>query len=85
MGLLKRTVSSKNKEIFSMLCESLVISVLEYACPVWSPSKRMVKKKKKMRMAVSGGMLQDSCLDYRDRGDHFKLLGLKNLANTKKH
>ena len=37
------------------------------------------------RMAVSGGMLQDSCLDYRDRGDHFKLVGLKNLPNTKKH
>ena len=37
------------------------------------------------RMAVSGGMLQDSCLDYRDRGDHFKLVGLKNVANTKKH
>ena len=37
------------------------------------------------RMAVSGGMLQDSCLDYRDRGDHFKLVGLKDLANTKKH
>ena len=37
MGLLKRTVGSKNREIFSMLCESLVISVLEYACPVWSP------------------------------------------------
>ena len=78
MGLLKRTVCSKNREIFSMLCESLVISVLEYACSVWSPSKRM---------AVSGGMLQDSCLDYRNRGDHFKLVGLKKLAknNTKKH
>ena len=28
VGLLKRTVGSKNREIFSMLCESLVISVL---------------------------------------------------------
>ena len=23
--------------------------------------------------------------DDRDRGDHFKVVGLKNLANTKKH
>ena len=36
-GPTKVTVGSKNREIFSMLCESLVISVLEYACPVWSP------------------------------------------------
>ena len=36
-----------------------------------------------MRMAVSGGMLQDSCLDYRDRGDHFKLLGLKKKGQYK--
>ena len=37
LGLLKRTVGSKNKEIFSMLYKSLVRLILEYACPVWSP------------------------------------------------
>ena len=37
LGLLKRTVGSKNKEIFSMLYKSLVRPILEYACPVWSP------------------------------------------------
>ena len=37
VGLIKRTVGSKNKEIFSMLYKSLVKPVLEYACPVWSP------------------------------------------------
>ena len=35
--VLKRTVGSKNKEIFSMLYKSLVRPILEYACPVWSP------------------------------------------------
>ena len=37
VGLIKRTVGSKNKEIFSMLYKSLVKPILEYACPVWSP------------------------------------------------
>ena len=35
LGLLKRTVGSKNKDIFSIL--SLVRPILEYASPVWSP------------------------------------------------
>ena len=37
VGLIKRTVGSKNKEIFSMLYKSLVKPILEYECPVWSP------------------------------------------------
>ena len=37
VGLLKRTVGSKNREIFSMLYKSLVRQILEYASPVWSP------------------------------------------------
>ena len=37
VGLLKRTVGNKIKEIFSMLYKSLVRLILEYACPVWSP------------------------------------------------
>ena len=37
LGLLKRTVGSKNKDIFSNLYKSLVRPILEYACPVWSP------------------------------------------------
>ena len=37
VGLLKRTVGSKNRESFSMLYKSLVRPILEYACPVWSP------------------------------------------------
>ena len=37
LGLLKRTVGGKNKEIFTMLYKSLVRPILEYACPVWAP------------------------------------------------
>ena len=37
LGLLKRTIGGKNKEIFSMLYKSLVRPILEYASPVWSP------------------------------------------------
>ena len=37
LGLLKRTVGSKNKDIFSILYKSLVRLILEYASPMWSP------------------------------------------------
>ena len=37
LGLLKRTVGIKNKDIFSNLYKSLVRPILEYTCPVWSP------------------------------------------------
>ena len=37
LGLLKRTVGGKNKDIFSILYKTLVRPILEYACPVWSP------------------------------------------------
>ena len=37
LGLLKRTVGSKNREIFSVLYRSLVRPLLENASPVWSP------------------------------------------------
>ena len=36
VGVLKRTVGSKNREIFSLLCKSLVRPISEDACPVWS-------------------------------------------------
>ena len=42
LGLLKRTVGSKNRDIFSVLYRSLVRRLLEYASPVWSPF--LVKK-----------------------------------------
>ena len=37
LGLLKRTVGSKNNEIFSIFYNTLVRPILEYASPVWSP------------------------------------------------
>ena len=37
MGLLKRNVGPGNKEVFSRLYKALVIPILEYAVPLWSP------------------------------------------------
>nr|XP_058945466.1 uncharacterized protein LOC131773528 [Pocillopora verrucosa] len=37
LGLFKRTVGSKNKDIFSNLYKTLVRPIFEYACLVWSP------------------------------------------------
>ena len=37
LGLIKRTIGSVNKEIFSTLYKTLVRPILEYASPVWCP------------------------------------------------
>ena len=37
VGLLKRNVGPGNKEVFSRLYKALVIPILEYAVPLWSP------------------------------------------------
>ena len=37
MGFLKRNVGPGNKEVFSRLYKALVIPILEYAVPLWSP------------------------------------------------
>ena len=37
LGLIKRTIGSVNKEIFSTLYKALVRPILEYASPVWCP------------------------------------------------
>ena len=37
MGFLKRNVGPGNKEVFSRLYKVLVIPILEYAVPIWSP------------------------------------------------
>ena len=37
LGLIKRTIGSANKEIFSTLYKALVRPILEYASPAWCP------------------------------------------------
>ena len=37
LGLLKRSVGGKNREIISTLYKTLVRLIVKYACPVWSP------------------------------------------------
>ena len=37
VGFLKRNVGAGNKEVFSHLYKALVIPILEYAVPLWSP------------------------------------------------
>ena len=59
VGLLKRTVGSKNGEIFSMFCKSLVRPLLEYTCPVWSPylvkDKMAIEKVKRRASRIARG------------------------------
>ena len=37
VGFLKRNVGPGNKEVFSRLYKALVIPILEYTVPLWSP------------------------------------------------
>ena len=37
VGFLKRNVGAGNKKVFSRLYKALVIPILEYAVPLWSP------------------------------------------------
>ena len=37
VGFLKRKVGPGNKEIFSRMYKALLIPILEYAVPLWSP------------------------------------------------
>ena len=57
LGLLKRTVGSKNKEIFSMLYKPLVRPILEYACPVWSPHSVTIQD-----MHIPGSVSPMTCI-----------------------
>ena len=37
VSFLKRNVGAGNKEVFPRLYKALVIPILEYAVPLWSP------------------------------------------------
>ena len=53
IGLIKRTIGSVNKKIFSTLYKALVRPILEYASPVWCPYlvKNLVLLEKVQRRA----------------------------------
>ena len=70
LGLLKRTVSSKNKEIFSTLYKSLVRPILACACPVWSPHlvKDILAIEKEQRRTSRIALGQKPCeMPYEER------------------
>ena len=71
VGLQKRTVGSKNREIFSMLYKSLVRPILEYAFPVWSPYlvKDSLALEKVRRRALRIALSQKLCkMSYEEWG-----------------
>ena len=37
LGIIKRSIGTNNRDVFSQLYKSLVRPILEYAAPVWSP------------------------------------------------
>ena len=85
LGLLKRTVGSKNKEIFSMLYKSLVRPILEYACPVWSPHlvKDILAIEKVQRRASRIALGQKPCeMPYEER---CKLLNWNSLQHRREY
>ena len=57
LGLIKRTIGSANKEIFSTMYKALVRPILEYASPIWCPYlvKDIVLLEKVQRKSFSIG------------------------------
>ena len=70
LRLLKRTVGSKNKDIFSILYKSLVRPILEYASPVWSPHLAKdiheIEKVKRRASRIALGQRKQE-MEYEDR------------------
>ena len=83
LRLLKRTVGSKNKDIFSILYKSLVRPILEYASPVWSPhlAKDIHEIEKVQRRAsrIALGQRKQE-MEYEDRCKILKWNSLERKA-----
>ena len=60
LGIIKRSIGTNNRDVFSQLYKSLVGPILEYAVPVWSPYliKDIVALGKAQRRASRLGLRQ---------------------------
>ena len=85
LGLLKRTVGSKNREIFSILYRSLVRPLLEYASPVWSPylvkDKRAIESIQRRASRIALGQKRRE-MSYEERCE---LLGWSTLERRREY
>ena len=85
LGLLKRTVGSKNREIFSILYRSLVRPILEYASPVWSPylvkDKRAIESIQRRASRIALGQKRRE-MPYEERCE---LLGWSTLERRREY
>ena len=85
LGLLKRTVGSKNREIFSILFRSLVRPILEYASPVWSPylvkDKRAIESIQRRSSRIALGQKRRE-MSYEERCE---LLGWSTLERRREY
>ena len=84
-GLLKCTVSSKNREIFSVPYRSLVRPILEYASLVWSPfflnDKLAIESVQRRASRIALGQKRRE-MSYEKR---CKLLGWSTLERRREH
>ena len=83
LGLIKRTIGSVNKEIFSTLYKALVRPILEYASPAWCPYlvKNIVLLEKVQRRASRLALGQGRGeMSYEDR---CKLLRWSHLTDRR--
>ena len=85
LGFLKRNVGQGNKEVFSRLYKALVIPILEYAVPLWSPYlqknidalERVQRRASKYALPMSS---RDSPYEERLR---VAMLGLSSLQSRR--
>ena len=87
LGFLKRNVGPGNKEVFSRLYKALVIPILEYAVPLWSPYlqknidalERVQRRASKYALPMSS---RDSPYEERLR---VAMLGLSSLQSRRSY
>ena len=51
LGIIKRSIGTNNRDVFSQLYKSLVRPILEYEAPVWSPALAKVQRRA-LRLAL---------------------------------
>ena len=85
VGFLKRNVGPGNKEVFSRLYKALVIPILEYAVPLWSPYlQKNIDALERVQRRASKYALPMSSRDS-PYGERLAMLGWSSLQSRRSY
>ena len=85
VGFLKKNVGPGNKEVFSRLYKALVIPILEYAVPLWSPYlQKNIDALERVQRRASKYALPMSSRDS-PYGERLAMLGWSSLQSRRSY